>query len=67
MHKWAIAGLLAAAFVTLLLSGPLLQWVGRFGTVTVLVVALVFRLLVLALVVWLVLALIHRGPRRTTV
>ena len=60
MYKWAIAGLVAAAFATIFLAGPLLSWVGQFGTVTVLVVALVFRLMVLALVVWLAVSFFHR-------
>ena len=64
MWKYALAGLIVAALVTLLLAGPLLTWVGRFGTVAVLSIALAFRLVVLVLVVWLALSLIYRGPGR---
>ncbi len=64
MWKYALAGLIVAGLMTLLLAGPLLNWVGRFGTVAVLSVALAFRLVVLVLVVWLALSLIYRGPGR---
>jgi hypothetical protein len=64
MWKYALAGLLAAGLMTLLLAGPLLSWVGRFGNIAVLSVALAFRLVVLVLVVWLGLSLLYRGPGR---
>ena len=60
MYKWAITGLVAAALATIFLAGPVLSWVGQFGTVTVLVVALAFRLVVLTLVIGLAVSFFHR-------
>ena len=62
LYKYALAGLLVAAFLTFFLAGPLLTWVGRFGSYAVLITAIGFRIAVVALVVWLALELIFRGP-----
>ncbi len=62
MYKYALAGLVLAAFLTVFLAGPLLTWVGQFGPFAVLISAIGFRIAVVALIVWLALELIFRGP-----
>ena len=64
MYRYALAGLLIAGLFTLFLAGPLLSWVGRFGPYAVFSVAVAVRIAILALVVWLALELIYRGPGR---
>ena len=64
MWKYALAGLIVAAFVTLFLAGYVLRWVGPFGPYAVFATAVGFRIVVLVLVVWLALSLIYRGPGR---
>ncbi len=62
MYKYALAGLVAAAFLTVFLAGPLLSWVGQFGPYAVLITAVGFRVGIVALIIWLALELIFRGP-----
>jgi len=62
MYKYALAGLVLAAFLTVFLAGPLLSWVGRYGPYAVFATAVGFRIAVVALIVWLGLELIFRGP-----
>ena len=64
MYKYALAGLVIAALVTLFLAGFVLRWVGQFGPYAVFATAVGFRIAVLVLVVWLALSLIYRGPGR---
>ncbi len=62
MYKYALAGLVLAALLSVFLAGPLLTWVGQFGPYAVLITAVGFRVAVVALIVWLALELIFRGP-----
>ncbi len=62
MYKYAIAGLVLAAILTIFLAGPLLRWVGQYGPYAVLATAVGFRIAIVALIVWLALELIFRGP-----
>ncbi len=64
MWKYALAGLITAAIVTIFLAGYVLRWVGQFGPYAVFATSLGFRFVVLVLVVWLALSLIYRGPGR---
>ena len=62
MYKYALGGVVLAAFLTIFLAGPLLSWIGHFGPFAVLITAVAFRIAVVALIVWLALELIFRGP-----
>ncbi len=62
MFKYALAGLVIAGLLTFFLAGPVLAWVGHFGSYAVVVTAIVFRLIVLMLAVWLGFSLVHRRP-----
>ncbi|MBZ5646228.1 MAG: hypothetical protein LAN37_03270 [Acidobacteriia bacterium] len=64
MYKYALAGVVVAFVLTVFLAGYLLRWVGHFGPYAVFATAIGFRVAVLALVVWLALSLIYRGPGR---
>ena len=64
MYKCALAGVVVAFVLTVFLAGYLLRWVGHFGPYAVFATAIGFRVAVLALVVWLALSLIYRGPGR---
>ena len=64
MYRYALAGLIVAALVTIFLAGYVLRWVGQFGPYAVLATSIGFRIAVVALVVWLALSLIYRGPGR---
>ncbi len=64
MYKYAIAGLVIAALFTFFLAGYLLRWVGQFGPTAVFATAIGIRIAIVALVVWLALSLVYRGPGR---
>ncbi len=64
MYKYALGGLILAALLTLFLAGYVLRWMGQFGPTAVFATAITFRIAILALVVWLALSLVYRGPGR---
>lgn len=64
MWKYALAGVFLAGLITIFLAGYVLRWAGQFGPYAVLATSIGFRIAVLALVVWLALSLIYRGPGR---
>ena len=64
MYKYALAGLVVAGLLTFFLAGYVLRWMGHYGPMAVFATAIGFRIAVLALVVWLALSLLYRGPGR---
>lgn len=64
MYKYALAGLIIAGLFTFFLAGFVLRWVGHFGPTAVFATAVAFRIALVALVVWLALSLVYRGPGR---
>ncbi len=64
MIRYSLAGLILAAVVTMFIAGFILPKVGYAGPYAVLITAVGLRVAVLAVVVWLALSLIYRGPGR---